>query len=1830
MMLDDSLKKLLLFGLCCIASVSFGQSNFLWGAGSNGNDEALANTIDANGNIYTTGYFSLYSRFDTTILASSGGGDIFVMKQNAAGDVLWTVKGGGSNSDRGTSIGTDAAGNIYVCGYFSGTALFGSTQLISANNTEDVFVAKLNPSGNFVWAQRFGGNNIELALSLTIDNANNVLVTGQFKDTVVFGTTTLYSTINPNNNLPSYDIFLLKLNSSGNFIWVKQGAAKFDSRGLSVATDDSCNIYLTGQFSDTLHFSNWYYNTGYNIGFVMKFDSSGQDVWFKRLLASYVTAYSVTNSQAGVYVTGDFLGQLNIQNAPAFILTNPYPNKIFLIKVNHSGTVIWGKSEGSENQISSLDVAADTAGNPYITGNFKCRFSEYSALYDSAIFYSVGARDVFAAKYSSTGQRLWQRHFAGPRDDYCSTISVKDENNPVIAGSYERNFNVPRGNNFLFNISNHDSSSSGPNQFSTYCNSQNYNWYISVASEGFKDIFIARPVDTLRNLYDYFDRIDTGCARDTLVPFINNNQDTIIGCDMVILFTSRRTGRDGVIGPEYDYQWSNGGTKDTTHVHSTGWYFLTLERKDHCLNSVTDSIYVIIYPTPSPPVISNIGGFMNNAIPLYSCLQKMVIVYPDTAYLIGSNVPPGYSSYWSTPSGNYYSDTIMVADTGLFSFVVISPDGNCTSSTCVYVMIAYPANGGWCPGGINFVPEIHFTDLGFDGSDTVVVCYGDHFEMVLTDSTAWANGNIVANIIAYANWQLSGGFNFHFYHSYPNTFIEHRQAFHGYTSGNCSVSVTITDPVYGLPYATVIRNFYLLVNPLPPANAQWGGPPFFCPGDTATLTLSSGYNYSSITGPLPFSISTDSTNVYAVQPGIYTAIYSVIDSITGCMNGDSITFNLQTSPLPRITMIPSNGIICPNDSVLLIAENGTNYIWYGSLPNPIGTSQSIYVSTPGLYHYTFTDSTGCNLVSETIELHEYSTPTLAAFPNSVLCPGDSVTITVSEWDTTGILWLPPLSGSALTQVVYMPGTYSCQITACNITDTVSIIVTASTVSAQITANGPSQICPGDTVILQGPAGMASYYWLPGNLNGEFILATMPGEYVLQVMDFNGCTASDTILVDSISNPPPPVFSDTLICAGQSILLFASGSGTIRWYASQAATVPIFIGSNYQTPVIDSTTTFYVTNSDSLCESIRVPVNIFVYPLSLPPAIAGDSLYCVNDTLVLFVNLPLGFACSWTGPNNFHAISDSIIVPLTDTTLTGYYSVTISDSNCTSLPDSIFISFHPSQNLLISILGSNPHCPGTHVILTSSINLNSYYWVPTGDTTSSIVVSDTGTFVLIGIDQNGCIDTTQQVSISQLPEPAPPSINDTTVCYGISVLFSQSISGLLTWYSSYGDSLFTGNIFSTPVLSDTTTFLVALTDSNGCRSALDTFTIFVLPLPPAPAISSNSPLCEGDTLFLFSDFVPGAIYLWTGPNNFISSNQNPVIQNAGNGNSGIYTLQLTENGCPGAVSSIGVTVNPLPAAPLITGDSIYCEGQTIQLNVTNPSGSISWTGPNNFQSNSTNITISPAGNLHSGIYNVITTLNGCSNSSSVTIQVFGLPVFSISANSPVCEGSTLVFFATPVTGGSYLWTGPGNYNSSNSQNDIPNSDTTMNGYYHVSVSVNGCASAEDSVMLTVVPYPVFDLGNDTGFCKGREVVLTAPSGFDQYDWNTGETGRSIVATTSGTYILTATNIPACSTSDTVEITVNSCEPVVPNIFTPNHDGLNDEFYVSFEGATPVGMEIYNRWGELVRELHGSLMKWDGKNNSGRDVPDGVYYYICHYIDNYSEMKIFKGFVELIRK
>ncbi|PCI96287.1 MAG: hypothetical protein COB15_10840 [Flavobacteriales bacterium] len=236
------------------------QGNLLWAKSFGGTSNEYCNsiTVDASGNIYTTGHFEGTVDFDpgagTTNLSSNGNNDVFVQKMNSSGNLLWAKSFGGTNVDRGYAITVDASGNIYTTGHFQDTVDFdpgaGTTNL-SSNGFADVFVQKMDLSGNFLWAKSFGGTSNEYCNSITVDASGNVYTTGRFRVTVDFdpgaGTTNLSSN-------GSDDVFVQKMDQQGNLLWAKSFGGSSVEIGRSITVDASGNVYTTGHFQDTVDF----------------------------------------------------------------------------------------------------------------------------------------------------------------------------------------------------------------------------------------------------------------------------------------------------------------------------------------------------------------------------------------------------------------------------------------------------------------------------------------------------------------------------------------------------------------------------------------------------------------------------------------------------------------------------------------------------------------------------------------------------------------------------------------------------------------------------------------------------------------------------------------------------------------------------------------------------------------------------------------------------------------------------------------------------------------------------------------------------------------------------------------------------------------------------------------------------------------------------------------------------------------------------------------------------------------------------------------------------------------------------------------------------------------------------------------------------------------------------------------------------------------------------------------------------------------------------------------------------------------------------------------
>jgi hypothetical protein len=222
--------------LLCGAVVLMAQApQWQWAvqAGGMGWNEGHSIVIDSQGNQYVSGRFEYTASFGTHTLTSNGYWDIFVAKLDPSGNWLWVVQAGGEGDDSVNDIVLDASGNAYLTGYISGTATFGNHSLTGNGG----FVAKLDPSGNWLWAVNAG----DTVSGIALDGMGNAYVTGVFYDSATFGSHSLIANRRIN-------FFAAKLDPDGNWLWAVNAEGTGDIWGNSIALDGTGNAYVTGGF----------------------------------------------------------------------------------------------------------------------------------------------------------------------------------------------------------------------------------------------------------------------------------------------------------------------------------------------------------------------------------------------------------------------------------------------------------------------------------------------------------------------------------------------------------------------------------------------------------------------------------------------------------------------------------------------------------------------------------------------------------------------------------------------------------------------------------------------------------------------------------------------------------------------------------------------------------------------------------------------------------------------------------------------------------------------------------------------------------------------------------------------------------------------------------------------------------------------------------------------------------------------------------------------------------------------------------------------------------------------------------------------------------------------------------------------------------------------------------------------------------------------------------------------------------------------------------------------------------------------------------------------
>ena len=355
----------------------------------------------------------------------------------------WGVLCGGVSDDRSNDLAIDQSGNILTTGYFNIQGDFDPGEdifLLNAVGDQDIYIQKLSPEGEFMWAVSIGSDaSLEYGAGIGVDSENNVYVTGSFLNPTDFDPGEGEFILNPG---PFMDAFLLKLDADGNFIWVKQFGGALQSFGEKLYVDHNDHLLVGGYFSGSVDF-----NPGDEIEertsagqydyYVVKIDPEGEFLWVATGGGTgYDYTYDVASDSVGnVFITGDFNTTANFDPENSdFSLTTNGNSDGFVAKYSAGGNFLWARQVGGTSAEQLRSIACDNQGNAIITGRFNLTvdFDPGDGVLEIEAF--MGSADAFVWKLDENGDLDWVKTFESEGSTEGMALCVDQSNNIFTAG----------------------------------------------------------------------------------------------------------------------------------------------------------------------------------------------------------------------------------------------------------------------------------------------------------------------------------------------------------------------------------------------------------------------------------------------------------------------------------------------------------------------------------------------------------------------------------------------------------------------------------------------------------------------------------------------------------------------------------------------------------------------------------------------------------------------------------------------------------------------------------------------------------------------------------------------------------------------------------------------------------------------------------------------------------------------------------------------------------------------------------------------------------------------------------------------------------------------------------------------------------------------------------------------------------------------------------------------------------------------------------------------------------------------------------------------------
>ncbi len=949
--------------------------------------------------------------------------------------------------------------------------------------------------------------------------------------------------------------------------------------------------------------------------------------------------------------------------------------------------------------------------------------------------------------------------------------------------------------------------------------------------------------------------------------------------------------------------------------------------------------------------------------------------------------------------------------------------------------------------------------------------------------------------------------------------------------------------VYGMgsaeSYAYSVGSF----TPVPPLNID----SVFCGLDsTGTLTLAPPnpiFNpfWTVITDPsdtlhygLSYTFTPPGSNVYVVTG---------YENLSQCEEQYFFSVEVDDPPLliPSANGVPSPATItiCSFETVqldVLVDPPGTYlYNWWpdpqlndGSLQNPIATP-----TQSGWFYVSVSTLNGCAVSVDSVYIDVIMGDVLVYEANTekdALCLGDSSQLTLDvhqilmqdELDVVpGALWdniqggiISNNCGSVFGNALWFDGANPRQAS------TVAMnVLNGGSVSFAIKIGASAPPCddadPGEDVVLEYSINGGGS-WVPITTYWEYLYPTF--STIVEPIPLAAQTAATMFRWRQLNSSGPGNDNWSL----DNIAIAAANPAGISFNWSPPATLS---AANVQDPMAYPTTTgwYYVQSidanttcsyQDSVYIEVGAPFSITMTPDTTICDLAGIQLQAVPSSGTNHTWL-------WTPNNgtlNATFIEDPIATPVTTTE----YFVTVTTGQGCVASDSVTITVNQLLGLTITTTDDDL-CQGESTLLNATINgvtTNlTYSWSSPGSLDDATIQDPTATplvttdYVLTVTDTISGCQLTENIVITVSTAYVVTGTQDTTVCdpVGFQLDVQHNVPGGAISWTPTAYLLGANTATPTITLDSTMQYIVVVQDALGC-SARDTVNITV----PFDQLFfyPDSSLCAGDSMVIDAGY-PGSTYLW--------SPTNEVTQTIAVFAADDYTVVLEDsNGCQSTFTTT-VTVDPLPVV-VLGPDTSRCIGENWTLDAGNAGSIYLWS------TTAVGQTISVTTN--DAYWVQVTDVNTCANSDTINVTFDPLPVIDL-RDTTVCISETITLDAENP-GSAYLW-------STNETTQTIQVDSVSTTYSVVVTTPTICVDSADMV-ITIVPFPVVDLGPDTALCDTDTLDLDAGNPGQAYLWNTGSTDQTTIVTFTMDVWAEVFN-GYCTTRDSVIVVFNPLPDVI---------------------------------------------------------------------------------------